>query len=391
MICSKLWTDTNINLKARQIKHCCKQTPHELNHQDFALGGDMFEGYKRNKQNKLTMLSGNLPEDCSACYDGMFRNAWNLWQSDFQKNNPNLLHEDRTDFIEIDLGDQCDIACTYCGSWNSTAWKKEKGIKIVPNDSAWTDKVIDNLILRLNQIRDRNEVTHYARDEEYDPHVEIAMLGGEPTLMPQTYRILDRILPHLKECERPVVSFSTNLNTGDKLMKRFLNTVERTHNNIEWRLGVSLENTGTRAEIVRTGLRWEQFLKNLDIVQDVVDRIYFCNTHNYLSMPYFADFVNWCFDVMRMPYGTERSTWKFTNNAVTSGALSVDYIDPDTVPWDTIYKTLQEYKVDKEVEEHIRNIHKRSGRAPDTIFRTGVQQLIKRDPRITEYFPHVKI
>ena len=315
-----------------------------------------------------------------------------LWEaSKQQKNNSNLFHADRTDFIEIDLGDQCDIACTYCGSWNSTAWKKEKGIKVVPNDSAWTDKVIDNLILRLNQIRDRNEVTHYARDKKYYPHVEIAMLGGEPTLMPQTYRILDRILPHLKECEKPVVSFSTNLNTSDKLMERFVETVKHTHDDIEWRLGVSLENIGTRAEIVRTGLRWEQFLKNLDIVQDVVDRIYFVNTHNYLSMPYFAEFVDWCFDVMRMPYGTQRRTWNFTNNAVTSGALAVNYIDPDTVPWDTIYKTLQEYKVDSEVRKHIRNIHKRSGQTPDTIFRTGVRQLIKRDPRITQYFPHVKI
>ena len=389
MICSKLFTDTNINFKDRTVRHCCKQTPYSPTDADFDRDGDMFEQYDLHVKNKYTMLAGVLPDSCIACKDGMFRDTWNRYPDDFQNSVPRLAEEQRTEFIELDLGDACDLACTYCGWWNSTTWRKQLGMNVTPLDSDWQQRIIDRLVERIQQLQVRLPVRHH-KGHYYIPPIEIAILGGEPTLMPHTWEILDTILPHLEQCTRPIVSITTNLNTGDALMDRFLNTVER-YNRVEWRVGISIENWGVRAEQVRHGLDWHQFCKNLQRIQNRFVRTYIVCTHNYLSLPYYADFVEWIFANMHMPYASRDHAWEFTNNAVLDGACSVEYIREQDVDWDHLYATLEKYNVAAPVKDHMDNIRKRSGRSPDKIYTQGMQLLLGRNPKLTEHFPHIRL
>ena len=154
-----------------------------------------------------------------------------------------------------------------------------------------------------------------------------------------------------------------------------------------------MEAEGRRAELIRTGLNFRRFTDNLQRTSLSATRIYITCTHNYLTVPYFHDFVDWLYDIMPIPYNTGSDTaawWDFTNNSVTQGALSVDYIDPVDVPWQTIYDTLDRNCVAAPVKQHLENIRQRSGRSPDEIFLKGVQQLVDRDPELVSYFPHLR-
>lgn len=383
-VCSKMWTDTNIDFKHRTLKHCCKQTSYLPTEEDWALGADLFERYPENIENRRLMLEEDtLPPACRACHkDNLFKDNWNRWSDTrVARYKPTLQTDDRTEFIELDLGDQCDLACVYCGPWSSTTWKKQLNIPIEPIDTQWQQRILTRLYARLAQTRDL-------------PNVQISMLGGEPTLMTSTYDMLEDILPHLEHhTHKPTISFCTNLNTGDKLMQRFLDTMERTREKVNWSIGVSMEAEGRRAELIRTGLNFRRFTDNLQRTSLSATRIYITCTHNYLNVPYFHDFVDWLYDIMPIPYNTGSDTaawWDFTNNSVTQGALSVDYIDPVDVPWQTIYDTLDRNCVAAPVKQHLENIRQRSGRSPDEIFLKGVQQLVDRDPELVTYFPHLR-
>ena len=386
-ICSKMWTDTNIDFKHRTLKHCCKQTSYLPTDSDWDLGPDLFEKYPENIENRRLMLEENqLPPACHACHkDSLFKDSWNRWSDNQIKNyRPTLQTDNRTEFIELDLGDQCDLSCVYCGPWSSTTWKKELNIPIQPIDDEWKNKILERLFKRLAQAHHRP--------------IHISMLGGEPTLMPGTYKMLEEILPHIKNQNpklKPTISFTTNLNTNSKLLKRLMNTIERTKGDVNWSINVSMEAEGRRAELIRTGLDFSKFTDNLQQVSKLANRIFITSTHNYLSVPHFADFVDYLFETMPIPYNPyiedyEHGWWDFTNNSVSSGALCVDYINPIDVPWQQIYDTLDKHKVVGTVKDHFETIRSRSGKSKDNIWHTGFVQLIDREPELLTYFPALR-
>ena len=383
-VCSKMWTDTNIDFKHRTLKHCCKQLSYLPTEADWDLGAELFEQYPENLENRRLMLEENtLPPACSVCHkDSLFKDNWNRWsETRTARYKPSLQTADRTEFIELDLGDQCDLACVYCGPWSSTTWKKQLGIPIEPIDTEWQQRILDRLYLRLAQTREHEQV-------------HISMLGGEPTLMTSTYDMIERILPHLEHhTHKPTISFCTNLNTNSRLMERFLDTMQRTSDRVNWNIGVSMESEGVRAELIRTGLDWDRFTQNLKRASVAANRVYITCTHNLLSVPYFHNFVDWLFDTMPIPYNTDRADerwWEFTNNSVTQGAFSVEYIDTLSVPWQDIYATLERHGTTPEVAQHLEYIHSRTGRAWDAIVTQGIQELHGRIPTLYELFPHVR-
>ena len=64
MICSKLWTDTNINFKENSIRHCCKQQVPgtKINLDEIKkLNENIFEHGTIIQQDRQTILNSGIP------------------------------------------------------------------------------------------------------------------------------------------------------------------------------------------------------------------------------------------------------------------------------------------------------------------------------------------
>lgn len=353
-VCSKMWTDVNIDFRQQTIRHCCKQrgTPISLDEID-ALGTDIFQKYTANLDNRHSMLSADsLPDDCGVCKDNgdaAIRHAWNIWSDEYIDAARNTLYDaDLTSYIEIDISHQCDLACVYCGPWSSSAWAKELDVKHNTTDVAeiWRSRMLAATI-------------EYIKTIDHDSQIVINFLGGEPTMIPATYDILETILPELKTFSiRPVIIFTTNMNTKPKLFERLLNIINSTADYVKYNIGVSIEDVGHRAELVRYGLDWERFNSNLERIMPIVNAVYFTCTHNLLSLPYFAETIRWIGEVTK---DVDDSKWDVTANCVYDNYLDPAYLDRGVVDFDAIYAEFNAIGVKDEIVDHMKTIEARIG------------------------------
>jgi hypothetical protein len=89
---------------------------------------------------------------------------------------------------------------------------------------------------------------------------EVALIGGEPLLLPENERLLDVIPASAR------VTIITNLNNPLESNKIFKKLAQRRQ--VGW--SISFDNVGQRFEYVRHGADWNLQLHNLDIVQDLM-------------------------------------------------------------------------------------------------------------------------
>jgi hypothetical protein len=134
------------------------------------------------------------------------------------------------------------LSCNYCGPADSSKWAALKGIPINSNTRKYYSDVCDFIAEHNGHIR------------------EVALVGGEPLLLPENERLLD-VIP--KDC---VVTIITNLNTpleGNKIFKKLAQ-----RQRVGW--SISFDNIGDRFEYVRSGANWSLQQHNLDVVQDLM-------------------------------------------------------------------------------------------------------------------------
>lgn len=379
-VCSKLWYDLNIDFVRKNIRHCCKATRdnettlEELNR----LGSKVFDFNMVTQFARQSMLvRDKLPHVCVDCIKqepNSIRHVWNVWGDEYiDEIRPNLQKQTyMTNYIEFDLGPQCDLACVYCGPWSSTTWAKELGWKAKKQgiDTEWKDKVLSNLIRYISLMPE-------------DTKLSFNILGGEPTLMPETYEIIDLIgtvCGHFKT--KPVMMITTNLNTKGALMDRFIKSVEASKNVFKWSVAVSIEDIEERAEAIRYGLVWERMLENLTRVKEVADQVYLTTTFNNMNFPFFGEFIDWSFDVL----GAEgyETSWMYSTNSVQDGYTDVAYLDPDQIDVDGIKQRLLQ-RVDNpgnstaKMLQHLDNLKGRLGtKTVDEKFVAHWEDLSKR-------------
>ena len=406
-VCSKMWTDLTIDFKSKTFKHCCKQIPYKPNVNDIkALGKDFFIEYDLNMQNRKQMLFDNeLPESCAFCkYQGenSIKHVWNTWSDEYINQFENtLLNEDQTFYIEIDIGNSCNLACIYCGPWSSTTWEKELNIR----NSTIYDEEYNELILNL--------LIKWLETFPNNRNLTINMLGGEPLMIPETYSIIEKLMPVCKKFNhKPKMMITTNLFTKPKLLNRLFEILEKTSDIFSWEFSISIEDVGERAEMVRYGLDWETFNDNVSKIIDKVDYIYFTNTINIISLPYFDEWIKWAFDKMQdKKFGQD---WSLSCNYVQDNFTDCAYIPKEYMKLSFIKESflyhIQKYNGSTDLErvtefiQHIDNIEGRLGTKKITnnfikfweelSIRRNLDYIEKNDVLkkiITESHKHVKI
>jgi sulfatase maturation enzyme AslB (radical SAM superfamily) len=218
-VCSKLWTDVNIDLCNPKIRHCCKQTTYKTSIEELkSLGPNFFEKYQLNVDNKNKMLfEKELPDSCYFCKsagDNSIMNVWNFWSDELVNNKRHLLLEEtHTNYIELDIGNSCNMACVYCGPWSSTTWIKELNIPKKSNviNHEWKTEVFKNLKEWLKTFDTQSKIT-------------FNLLGGEPLMLTDTYDIVEELSDMCVGFKtKPVMMLTTNLNLKKTLIDKLLN------------------------------------------------------------------------------------------------------------------------------------------------------------------------
>ncbi len=242
--CAAPWRGLHINPRG-DVKTCCAGDPNMLGN----LNEQSIEQILHSpvmQEIRQTLRQGRPHK--TYCYNCVQAERYGRSERDWHNTvSPEFDCDQATDLdhrpalIDVRWNTTCNLSCNYCAPACSSKWANLQGIPIKSGARPYYASVCDYLERHKDSIR------------------EVALVGGEPLLLPENERLLD-VLP--KDC---VVTLITNVSVDFANNKVFKKLQQR--NRVGWSL--SFDNIESRFEYVRHGGSWNLLLKNLDSIDQL--------------------------------------------------------------------------------------------------------------------------
>ena len=193
---------------------------------------------------RTSLSQGQAHEYCSNCvraerFGADSERAWhNNVNSGFDYNTAGDQYHYPV-IVDVRWNTTCNFSCNYCDPSASSRWAQLKKVPFKSGTRPYYEQVCDFL-------------------EQHHDHIhEVALVGGEPLLLPENERLLD-VIP-----DTAIVTLITNLNVDLQNNRIFRRLAERKR--VGW--SMSFDNIGPRFEYVRYGGDWSVLQENLKTIQ----------------------------------------------------------------------------------------------------------------------------
>jgi len=264
------------------------------------------------KKIRANMLLGKRSDECKYCYAredaGLtsFRQIHNdIHEDKIDKKIKNVradgfLKTEAISYLDITLGNICNLKCRTCNPWSSHSWLEEA--KVIPHIN------IDSKYSLENYVNSEQWYVHAFKTGFFDdvlPNVKhINFLGGEPLVVEVHYEWLQKIVEKglSKEIE---LHYNTNLTTLPRKILEIWKYFKMIH------LSLSIDAVGKLAYYVRYPSKWKTIEKNVDklISYSTNSKNFSVQTHLTLSVLNIFDIdnvLNWCIE--------QYNKWHFIDN-----------------------------------------------------------------------------
>lgn len=297
--CPEIYNGYDIDLITSSIAHCCKQKPSTVTLNEVNL-----HGYKIFDLNSVTVAArkdfdNNIrTATCVDCWDNE-DNGIKSWRQIYIERAANDVHNQIR--INLQLSNLCNQSCFYChphlsstidsfGYWiDSSSGKKTKTVELNSNRIPSESKNILNFEQIIKFIGDL-PVTSKS--------LVVGITGGEPFIVNKFNENLEELITvYFKNDPNKelMFAFASNGNVKPENLLEFYEKIKqlKTKYNIVIKAGLSIENLFERAEYVRHGLKWDNFIDNLKIHCNNADTVTLQLTSNVFSVVNISDFVKY--------------------------------------------------------------------------------------------------
>ena len=192
-------------------------------------------------------------------------------------------------FLDLKLGNICNLKCRICGSWSSSQFAVEELNQISGDEEK--KKSYAYQMLRAGAWPRENERFWSEIDQALDQIRYIEFTGGEPFMIDQHFdmlqNIVDRGIAHQVE-----IHYNTNgtqyPERGEAIWRHF-KTVE---------IAFSIDDVGKRFEYQRTNADWAVVLDNITSFQYLKTQmpnlqLQCCSTVNVFNVHYIDELAHW--------------------------------------------------------------------------------------------------
>lgn len=219
------------------------------------------------RETRMAMLNEKSVSACNRCYE---QEASGFMSGRLSANKHHGHHIDRVSktkpdgsyedfeltYWDIRFSNLCNLSCRSCGHIFSSSWYQDQA-KIAGPEWKRTHKVLN--------YAGRFETDAWEQLVEHIDHVEqIYFAGGEPLLMDEHYRILDKLVQRKMFHVRLI--YNTNF-THTELKGQSVFEYWKQFNSVS--VGASLDDSGSRGEYIRKGTDWAVVEKNRQDMMEI--------------------------------------------------------------------------------------------------------------------------
>ena len=294
--CAAKWYNATIWLQGGYTTSCHSPLPHKVCLKDVNENPAALHNTFEKIIDRRFMLKGRRSPGCTTCWkiedlndpaiisDRTYKTV--IYSDDdifhshsVGKTTDNYIPRN----LEISFSSICNLACSYCNSSFSSRWVKD-----ISTNGYYTGLTEENSE-KINH--EGSEFIEFDSNEENNPYVkafwkwwpelktklqELRITGGEPLLSKNTWQILD--LFQKEEYRTISIAINTNLSVSNELISRFIKVSHKVDN---LDLYTSCEAVGKQAEYIRDGLKFDEFIKNLN---NVIENGNFRSVHIMLTI-----------------------------------------------------------------------------------------------------------
>ena len=240
--CAAPWRGLHINPRG-DVKTCCAGNPNMLGNLNSQTIDEILNTVTM-KEIRRCLAQGQAHDYCSNCVQAerFGADSERQWHNNV---NPGFDYATAGDLyhypviVDVRWNTTCNLSCNYCSEACSSRWAALKSMTFRSGARPYYDAVCDFI--------------HQHREHIH----EVALVGGEPLLLPENDRLLD-VIP-----QTAIVTLITNLSVDLDSNKIFHKLQRRTR--VGW--SMSFDNVGAKLEYVRHGAQWSQIQNNLDRIQ----------------------------------------------------------------------------------------------------------------------------
>jgi MoaA/NifB/PqqE/SkfB family radical SAM enzyme len=192
-------------------------------------------------------------------------------------------------FLDLKLGNICNLKCRICGSWSSSTFAAEELANLGSNEDRKTNH---HYIMLRQGAWPRENPTFWQEIEQVSDQIRyIEFTGGEPFMIQEHFDLLQQLVD-LGLSNQIEIHYNTNgtqwPDRGPSIWQHF-KTVE---------IAFSIDDVGDRFEYQRSNAVWAEVNDNIKRFRELRDRssniqLQCCSTVNVFNVFYLEDLANW--------------------------------------------------------------------------------------------------
>jgi MoaA/NifB/PqqE/SkfB family radical SAM enzyme len=192
-------------------------------------------------------------------------------------------------FLDLKLGNICNLKCRICGSWSSSQFAAEelKFIKDKKNSFHYQ-------MLKAGEWPQENDQFWSQIDSCLNDIRYIEFTGGEPFLIQEHFDMLAGIV------QRGIAGqVEIHYNTNGTQFPEYAEDIWRHFKTVE--IAFSIDDLGSRFEYQRTNAKWDEVCANLDKFRDLKEiydniKLQICTTVNVFNIYYIDHVASWIYN-----------------------------------------------------------------------------------------------
>ena len=309
--CANAWKHQHIH-QSGSFRMCCITKDNILNDKGhrFNINQDSLERAHHSnhmKEVRRKMMNGEPLKECTRCYEHeergfkSFRDQENM-EEHFKLTKPDGSTESMPTSMELHYGNTCNLKCKMCGQNYSNQIGKEL-LEIGKSDKdflSWVYQQSGNVNIWTNNlsveytwfknVKTKNKLMKYVSD-----HIErLTIIGGEPTIIPEFYELLDYCSKQNTLKDKSIV-LTTNLTNVNPKMTDWLPKLKG------WTVFASIDGLNERTEYIRFPSNFNKVVENLNFYKNLANEhgnghIIFSPAIQLLNIDQLDDMLKWFID-----------------------------------------------------------------------------------------------
>ncbi len=357
-ICGAPWTSFSFE-NTGEVAFCCVAN---INIRDLRQGKtspDEIINSPRAKAVRADLLKGNKPEYCRYCwnFEKMYgspagnRVSNTEWAKDViddlvaNTDANGYMHKQAPTWFDVMFSNKCNFACMGCWAHLSTTIGKYAEAYDI-RDGYGDDKspldrqqLLSEKELLISGV-DTDAIINYIIQHK-DTVTHIHLVGGEPFMMPEVYKALDRFIEHDLHKEDGIYIWchtngSIRTYKGEDIIEKYLSKWED-----RFQITMSHDGMGKRGEYIRYGYKDKKWLETYNRFIDAGCKVNIQHCLNIFNILHQSECLNWY--ISNVP-GQPDSAGTFFNLYFTSwdGLFSFSHIKHIPVLYNRVIRQIEE-------------------------------------------------